>query len=104
MARFSLAIEMRDEEYSSGKSVTSSGCCFYIYLFHFQYNFVRFCPGTNEKGDETMEVIDAFKESFLADTALLADGNNLKAIPKIECQKVVKTVLGISCPVILHFY
>ena len=51
-----------------------------------------------------MEVIDAFKKSFLADTALLAVGNNLKAIPKIECQKVVKTVLGISCPVILHFY
>lgn len=103
MARFSPAIEMRDEVYSSGKSVTPSGCCFYIYLFHFQYNFVRFCPRTNEKGDEAMEVIEAFKESFLADTALLADGNNLKTIPKIECQKVGKTVLGISCPVILHF-
>ena len=103
MARFSPAIETRDEVYSSGKSVTPSGCCFYIYLFHFQCNFVRFFPRTGEKGDKTMEVIEGFKGSFSADTAFLVDGNNLKAIPKIECRKVKKTVLGISCPVILRF-
>lgn len=50
-----------------------------------------------------MEVIEGFKGSFSADTAFLVDGNNLKAIPKIECRKVKKTVLGISCPVILRF-
>ena len=105
VVRFSPALEMWDEVYSSGKSVTPSGCCFCIYLFYFQCNLGRFCPRTNLKGDENMEVIEAFKERVSQQwygfprTWEQPKSNTRNR----ECWKVGKTVLGIYCPVILHF-
>lgn len=102
--RFSLAIEMWDKVYSSGKSVTPSGCCLYIYLFYFQFNFVSLYLRTAE-GDENVRVLATFREEFLSsDVGFLGRGNNLTATPKIK--RVAggrETVLGISCPIILHF-